>query len=227
MRTSEFPELETPTFEGWVVTLALISPGVYRLRRAPRDKVGAVGPTGPTGPIGPAGADGADGADGAAGPQGAVGPAGANGAPGAPGPAGNDGADGTDGAVPGGTLNQVLKKDSGADGDMTWHDLLDNAAAGATTGAIALNFDAAQIQTVALTGDPTFSTSNRALGKFLSLRIDANGGARALSFNAGWRWLGTDHSAGYALSNGAIVILSLTAYGSAESDIVAVLGEEA
>ena len=95
-------------------------------------------------------------------------------------------------------------------------------AVATTTGAVALSFTDNKFQTVALTGDPTFSTSNRATARFLSLRIDANGGARTLAFSASWKWIGTDYSAGISLASGKIAILSLTCYGSAETDVVAV-----
>lgn len=130
----------------------------------------------------------------------------------------------------GGADGQVLTKQSSSDGDADWEtpaaaptldSLFNTEALGTTTGAISLDLNDEKYQTVVLTGDPTFSTSNRAPARFLSLKLDANGSDRSLSFSASWKWLGTDHSAGVTLSNGKIAVLSLTCYGTAETDIVA------
>lgn len=126
----------------------------------------------------------------------------------------------------GGSARQVLKKVSGTDGDAAFDDLLDTSTHGTTTGSIALDFDVAELQKVVLTGNPTFSTSNRANGKFLSIRIEANGADRTLAFSSSWKWLGTSYSSGTTLLNGKIAALSLTCYGTAETDVVAVLVKE-
>src|SRR5579859_530754 len=123
----------------------------------------------------------------------------------------------------GGATGTILKKNSATDYDASFLNILRGPTAqGGTTGTLALDLAASEIQTVVLTGAPTFNTTNRAAGLFLSIRIDANGADRALSFNASWKWLGTDNSAGVTLSNGKIAVLSLTCYGTNETDIVAV-----
>lgn len=98
-----------------------------------------------------------------------------------------------------------------------------SAAIGTTTGAIALDFYGVKYQTVTLTGDPTFSTTNRAAGRFFSIKIAAGASSRTLAFEASWVWLGTDYSAGTTLSSGKSAILSLTAYGTTAADVVATL----
>lgn len=99
---------------------------------------------------------------------------------------------------------------------------LTQGAVGTTTGAIALDLNSYTFQTVSLTGNPTFSTTNKAAGRFLSLKIDSNGSSRNLAFTAGWVWLGVDYSAGVTLASGKIGVLSLTCYGTNSTDIVAV-----
>ncbi len=97
------------------------------------------------------------------------------------------------------------------------------AAIATTTGATSLDFNGVKYQTVTLTGDPSYTTTNRSAASFLTLKIDAGGAGRTLSFSASWKWIGTDYSAGYALSSGKIAVLSLTCYGTAETDVVAAL----
>ncbi len=60
-----------------------------------------------------------------------------------------------------------------------------------TTGSIALDFamSLAWNRTLTLTGDPTFTTSNRAVGRSMSVFINAGGSSRLLTFPAGWNWL--------------------------------------
>ena len=79
----------------------------------PQGPVGNTGPQGVAGPQGPAGPTGATGATGPAGATGATGPAGPAGAAGPQGPAGQ-------GVPVGGSLGQVLTKNSGTDYDTIW-----------------------------------------------------------------------------------------------------------
>lgn len=123
----------------------------------------------------------------------------------------------------GGTAGQVLKKNSGTDFDANFSNILGTGSESTTTGTIALDLTPGkEIDTVVLTGNPTFNTANRANGLFKSIRIDSNGSSRTIAFNASWTWLGTDNSAGVTLASGKKAVLSLTCYGTAETDIVAV-----
>lgn len=79
------------------------------------DTVTIPGAKGETGPVGPMGPQGPIGLTGPPGPQGAIGPTGPMGATG---PAGADGA--AEALPPGGTVGQVLVKQSATDGDATW-----------------------------------------------------------------------------------------------------------
>jgi hypothetical protein len=123
----------------------------------------------------------------------------------------------------GGTVGQVVKKNSGTDFDASFTNILGSGTETTTTGAIAIDLTPGkEFDKVVLTGDPTFSTANRANGLFKSIRIDSNGADRTLAFNASWKWLGSDYSTGILLASGKIAVLSLTCYGTAETDIVAV-----
>lgn len=86
-----------------------------------------------------------------------------------------------------------------------------------------LDFSGEKFQRVALTGAVTFGASvNKAAAGFISVKIDANGANRAITFNASWKWIGDNFSTGDTLLNGNFGVLSLTCYGTAETDIFAV-----
>jgi hypothetical protein len=123
----------------------------------------------------------------------------------------------------GGTTGQVFKKNSSTNFDASFTNLLGSGTESTTTGTINVDLTPGkEFDSVTLTGNPTFNTANRANGLFKSVRIDSNGANRTLAFNASWKWLGTDFSAGTTLLSGKIAVLSLTCYGTAETDIVAV-----
>jgi hypothetical protein len=103
----------------------------------------------------------------------------------------------------------------------------DEVEAGPTTDTLGyatpltLDFDGADYQTVALTGVISFSASaNRpaaGFAKAIAVRIQADGSARALSFHASWICIGAVPTQIAANKTG---ILSLTAFGGAEADVV-------
>lgn len=81
-----------------------------------------------------------------------------------------------------------------------------------------LDFDAAGDQLVTLTGNVTFTTSHRAAGKNLVVRITADSSARNFTFPS-WVPIGAALPASIAANKNAI--LSLRCYGSNDTDIVA------
>lgn len=81
-----------------------------------------------------------------------------------------------------------------------------------------LNFNLDTQQTVSLTGDITFTTSNLVAGKSKILRIISDGSARTFTFPS-WVFIGAAAPANIAANKTAI--LSLSAWGAADTDIVA------
>jgi hypothetical protein len=75
--------------------------------------------------------------------------------------------------------------------------------------------------TISLTGNLTFTTSNRAAGRTVTLRLICDGTQRTLTVPAGWVFVGTK-PANIAASKTAI--LSLSFFGTADSDCVAAYG---
>ena len=104
----------------WIISLA----GV------PGTPGGPTGPTGPSGPTGPAG--GPTGPTGPVGPTGPRGLSGPEGPRGLSGPAGDPGPVGPTGPVvaPGGTIGQVLAKNSNIDYDVVWVDAAEGTGGG-------------------------------------------------------------------------------------------------
>ena len=135
----------------------------------------------------------------------------------------------------GGTTGQALLKNSSTDYDTSWSDLpaRTTSAAGvlpatsyaAITYAATVDLDLAvldgQYRTISLTGDLTLTTSNRAAGRTAVIRIIADASQRTLAFPTDWKFLGTKPANIAASKTG---VLSLTFFGTADSDCVAAWG---
>jgi hypothetical protein len=79
-------------------------------------------------------------------------------------------------------------------------------------------------RTISLTGPLELQTTGRAAGRSVALRLVGDGSSRALTFPAGWVFIGA--SAPTALAAGKTAILSLSFFGAADSDCVAAYGEQ-
>lgn len=89
-----------------------------------------------------------------------------------------------------------------------------------TTGSIALDFSMslAWNRTLALTGDPTFTTSNLAAGRSMTVFVSAGGSQRTLAFPLAWNWI-SDVPA--ILASGTWGVLSLFCTDSVDSGVIA------
>ena len=87
-----------------------------------------------------------------------------------------------------------------------------------------LNFNSNKVQTLALTGNVTFTTSAKAAALGVQVIITADSTARTLTFPAGWIWLGTKPTQIAANKTG---MLSLYCKGTAETDVIAGWGVQA
>lgn len=85
--------------------------------------------------------------------------------------------------------------------------------------ALALDFAANPVRTLALAGNVAFTTTGRVNGGEKVLRLLGDGTARTLAFPSAWAWLGSAPPTG--LAAGKTAILSLTCFGPSESDVVA------
>lgn len=90
--------------------------------------------------------------------------------------------------------------------------------------SVELNFNTQQDKTISLTGNVAFTTANLSAGGEVSVRIIADGSLRTLGFPVGWTFVGTAPTDIAANKTG---VLSLKAYGSADSDVVAAYSVEA
>lgn len=180
---------------------------------------------------GPAGATGPQGPQGVQGPAGATGPQG---------PAGSDAtatplSDATPqapGTAAAGTASSAARGDhvhplpgvatTNAAGLMPA-----SSFAAITYGAsVALDMSAldGQVRTISLTGNLELTTSNRATGRTVTLRLIADSTQRTLTFPAGWVFIGSKPANIAASKTG---VLSLTFFGSADTDCVAAWGVQA
>lgn len=93
---------------------------------------------------------------------------------------------------------------------------------------LTLDFDGADYQRLALTGVINFSASTNRPGagfaKAIAVVVTADGSNRALSVNANWTCIGAVPTQVTANKTG---VLSLTALGPAETDVIYVYQEEA
>ena len=91
-----------------------------------------------------------------------------------------------------------------------------------------LDLDGTDYQTVALTGNIDFSaTSNRptlGLAKAIAVIIEADGSIRTLTFNANWTFVGTLPA---DIQANKVGVLSVTAVGPNETDVICAYQEEA
>lgn len=85
-------------------------------------------------------------------------------------------------------------------------------------GTTDLDFTALDYRDIALTGNITFTTSNRVAGRQLIVRISADGSSRNFTFPS-WIFLTATAPASIAANKRAL--LKLTCYGTADTDIVA------
>lgn len=79
-----------------------------------------------------------------------------------------------------------------------------------------IDFDGDDYRSLTLTGNVTFTTSNRGAPKSITIRIIGDASDRTLTFPGGWKWYGDMPSALAANKEG---ILSVTCFGSNEADV--------
>lgn len=90
-------------------------------------------------------------------------------------------------------------------------------------GTVNLDLTSDAYQTLNLEGDVTFTTSNRAAARSKTVQIIADGSTRNLTFPA-WTFVGA--AAPSTLAAGKVAILTLTAFGTADTDIRAAFAAE-
>lgn len=93
---------------------------------------------------------------------------------------------------------------------------------GSVSGSVSVDFDPAipSYRTLTVAGALTFASANLGAGRGISIRLDNSAGiTRALTFPGSWTWL--SGSAPTQVEASKVGIVSLVAYGSADSDVVA------
>lgn len=89
---------------------------------------------------------------------------------------------------------------------------------------ITVDFTGDGFKTLTITGDPTFATSNRAAGRSVTYRLDPGAAARTPTWAAGWNWVGA--AAPTTLTANKEGVLTLTCFGTADTDVFAAYAEE-
>ena len=83
----------------------------------------------------------------------------------------------------------------------------------------AIDFTNTPYQTLAVTGNITFTSANLGAGRGVSVRLVADSSPRTLTFPGGWKFLGAAAPASLAANKTAV--LSLVSFGTADVDVVA------
>ena len=144
-------------------------------------------------------------------------------------------ATGDRGLPTGGTTGQVLQKSSGTDYDADWETLATRTTSAnglqpalsfaAITYGATVDLDLAaldgQYRTITLTGNITFTTSNRAAGRTVVIRLLPGASERTLTFPADWVFVSAKPA---TLAANKTAVLSLTFFGTADTDCVAAYG---
>jgi len=125
--------------------------------------------------------------------------------------------------VTGGTIGQVLKKNSSTAGDIRWSDMVEYGTLLPATGTITLDLSSStpRLRSIAISAPTSFATSNVSAGNWISVRMSTNGTASAIYFGENWSWLGTSCAGSNTLTAGKYAVLSLTCFGQSQTDIVA------
>ena len=89
------------------------------------------------------------------------------------------------------------------------------------SGTTTLDLTGEGVETVTLTGDVTFQTSNRASGLRKTVRIIASGATRAITWPA---WVSLGAALPTTLADGKTMVVDLLCFGTAETDVVAAAG---
>lgn len=87
-----------------------------------------------------------------------------------------------------------------------------------------IDFDEDQLQTYSMTGNVTFTSVNEASGKSKTLKITTDGSVRTFSAFPDWKWVGAEPTEQAASK---VAILTLTCFGTADTDVIAAYAVEA
>ena len=101
-------------------------------------------------------------------------------------------------------------------------DNIQNLVHDTSTTTTALDFALDQLQTISISANTTFTTVNRAIGKSKTIKITTDGTLRTLTFPL-WKFIGAKPADQVASKIG---ILTLTCFGTADTDIVSAYAVE-
>jgi hypothetical protein len=85
--------------------------------------------------------------------------------------------------------------------------------------SLPLDFLGKPVVTVTLAGNIQFTTTNRTAGYTVTVRIVCDGSNRTFTWPAGWSWLSITPPSGISASK--VAVLSITAFGTNDTDVVA------
>ena len=93
-----------------------------------------------------------------------------------------------------------------------------------SSGTIVLDFNGSHFQIVTLINAGTFVSANRQTGATLTALVETNGTAQSVSFHPSWLWINTTYTSPTTLVANKYGIISLTSFGTNESNVFVVYG---
>jgi hypothetical protein len=103
-------------------------------------------------------------------------------------------------------------------------DNIQNLVHDISSGSLAIDFSGDQLQTLTITSNSTFSTSNRATGKSKTYKLYNSSGSSTYTFTfPAWKFVGAKPT---EIAASKVGILTLTCFGTADTDIVAAYAVE-
>lgn len=87
-----------------------------------------------------------------------------------------------------------------------------------------IDFTAENFRTETLTGNVTFTTSNLAAGRSVTIRIIGDSSLRTLTFPGGWKFVG--NAAPASLDANKTAIITVTSFGTTDANVIAAYAVE-
>lgn len=109
-------------------------------------------------------------------------------------------------------------------GNFTVNNLSFNQLTQSYVDTSSIDFGVGGVRTMTITGSTYFTSSNLSAGKSIEMKLVASGGSYSLFWPTDYIWLNS--TASTQLTSGKTAIVSLTSFGTTESDVVVAWGSQ-
>lgn len=123
-----------------------------------------------------------------------------------------------------GTYSGIVFNAKGLATSATRYASFGNIQVDVATTTTALNFSTEGLKTISIAANTTFTASNYAAGKTVTVRVTSDATSRTLAFPPSWKFVGTKPTSIAASKTG---ILTVTSFGTTEAECIAAWAVEA